>query len=160
IVSANDVNLTNSSELQFTTSFEKVYIDANNAQQRDATVVIDGANVSMSIPVIYATLPEIITATVPKPKNWENGFAWYLQEGTVIKQITENNGNLSWTANLSQTNVWLYFSVPAPTLRIDGIWSNTTLYMKNFTVLAANRITNIGKKQICAIAFRLLLNRT
>ncbi|MBI2548541.1 metallophosphoesterase [Candidatus Woesearchaeota archaeon] len=150
ITAATNTEQVNSSEGNFTTSTETVYTNGDDYEQLNVTVSIDGSNVTFRMPVIYATSPAIENVVIHKPLGWENGFAWSVHEGQESnerfgrKDVVDLGENLSWTANLSQTNVWLYFSVPAPTLRIDGVSNNGTHYTKNFTVLGANSIVNIS----------------
>ncbi|MFC1647858.1 hypothetical protein ACFL1B_00240 [Nanoarchaeota archaeon] len=114
-----DIMLTGRATASFDATMTVVdisYVEADYAQLTEA--IASGPNVNISIPVVYGG-SGIVNVTIYKPRDFTNGFNWYVIEDGVTKNVTVLNGNLQWGANFSATDVDMFFQVLSPYLTIE-----------------------------------------
>lgn len=122
---------------------ELVSINESGYTQLNSNPVVDGADITIEMPVLRHYTIGTHTVSVLQPAQWTDMTNFRVVEGgTTTKTVTAANGNISWSADLTRSAV-LRFDVPAPVTANITEFSNLTTYNISFRVLDSNHLTNL-----------------
>ncbi|MBW2991007.1 hypothetical protein KY348_04860 [Candidatus Woesearchaeota archaeon] len=109
-----------------TVSIMHAVFDTSNRTQLD-NVLVNGSNITMNMHVIYYD-NITMNLTLDKPTGFECGLDWYINESGSIKNVTVNGTELTWEADKSIKDTFIYFEVSAPLITSDVIYTGDSYY--------------------------------
>lgn len=105
-------------------------------------VIVDGSNITLRM---YMHYYDNITMnlTLDKPADFECGFDWYVNESGTIKNITVNGNTLSWEADKSIKDTFLFFEVPPPSIPSEVEYTGDSFYEKTLTISSCCPLSDV-----------------
>jgi len=128
--------------LPVTLNITHVSFDTGNREQLDP-VIVNGNNITIRIPVTYYD-NITMNITTNKPTGFECGYDWYINESGNIKSVIVNGTNISWEADKSVKNTYLYFEAPPPLIISEVTYTGDSYYEKTITISSCCALINVS----------------
>jgi len=119
-----------------------VSFDINNREQLDP-VIVNGTNITIKMPLTYYDNISM-NLTTNKPAGFECGSDWYINESGSIKSVSVNGSAISWQADKSVKNTYLYFEVPPPTITSEVTYTGDSYYEKTIVIDSCCPLINVS----------------